>query len=257
MDELTLGLIGAGAVVVGGVVVYNAWQGAKVRRKMPRPMPDEAAESLARNEGDEEQPFIEPTRPVRRESAMGEGDGEAADTRVEPSFGGAPLSTVAPADTAVDIQAESTSVNGDFQELDSSSMSPVLAEDDEPVLPAATTISSAPPAIVDRRIDCVVPIRLLAPIPAEKLIPSAQKLRRAGAKPVHIEGKPEGGTTWELLKNGARYEELRAAAQLANRGGPLNELEFSEFVTGVQRFADGIDGSPEFPDMLETVGMAR
>lgn len=26
MDELTLGLIGAGAVVVGGVVVYNAWQ---------------------------------------------------------------------------------------------------------------------------------------------------------------------------------------------------------------------------------------
>jgi hypothetical protein len=74
MDELTLGLIGAGAVVVGGVVVYNAWQGAKVRRKMPRPMPDEAAESLARNDADEEHPFIEPTRPVRREPAMGEGD---------------------------------------------------------------------------------------------------------------------------------------------------------------------------------------
>ena len=254
MDELTLGLIGAGAVVVGGVVVYNAWQGAKVRRKMPRPMPDEAAESLARNDSDEEQPFIEPTRPVRREPALGEGD--VPDTRVEPSFGGGPLTTVAPADTPVDIQAESTSVNGDFQELESSPMSPLLA-DDEPILPAATTISSAPPAIVDRRIDCVVPIRLLAPIAGEKLIPSAQKLRRAGAKPVHIEGKPEGGTTWELLKNGARYEELRAAAQLANRGGPLNELEFSEFVTGVQRFADGIDGSPEFPDMLETVGMAR
>jgi hypothetical protein len=256
MDELTLGLIGAGAVVVGGVVVYNAWQGAKVRRKMPRPMPDEAAESLARNDTDEEQPFIEPTRPVRREPAMG-GEGDTPDTRAEPSFGGAPLSTVAPADTAVDLQAESTSVNGDFPEPDSSPVAPILADDDDPVLPAATTISSAPPAIVDRRIDCVVPIRLLAPIAGEKLIPSAQKLRRAGAKPVHIEGKPEGGTTWELLKNGARYEELRAAAQLANRGGPLNELEFSEFVTGVQRFADSIDGSPEFPDMLETVGMAR
>jgi hypothetical protein len=255
MDELTLGLIGAGAVVVGGVVVYNAWQGAKVRRKMPRPMPDETAESLARNDADEEQPFIEPTRPVRREPATGEGDAsDAPRARVEPSFGGTPMSTVAPADTAVDLQAESTSVNGDFQEPDPA---PILADDDEPVLPAATTISSAPPAIVDRRIDCVVPIRLLAPIAGEKLIPSAQKLRRAGAKPVHIEGKPEGGTTWELLKNGARYEELRAAAQLANRGGPLNELEFSEFVTGVQRFADGIDGSPEFPDMLETVGMAR
>ncbi|MGV7245997.1 cell division protein ZipA C-terminal FtsZ-binding domain-containing protein [Caballeronia sp. M23-90] len=256
MDELTLGLIGAGAVVVGGVVVYNAWQGAKVRRKMPRPMPEEAAESLARQDTEDEQPFIEPTRPVRREPAIGEGDrSDTPDSRVEPSFGGTgPLSTVAPADTAVDIQAESTSVNGDFEEPDSPS---IIADDDEPVLPAATTISSAPPAIVDRRIDCVVPIRLVAPIAGDKLIPSAQKLRRAGAKPVHIEGKPEGGTTWELLKNGARYEELRAAAQLANRGGPLNELEFSEFVTGVQRFADGIDGSPEFPDMLETVGMAR
>jgi hypothetical protein len=253
MDELTLGLIGAGAVVVGGVVVYNAWQGAKVRRKMPRPMPDEAAESLARQEGDEEHPFIEPTRPVRREPATG--DGDANDARVEPSFGG-PLPTVAPADTALDIQAETTSVNGDYMDADSA---PILADtaDDEPVLPAATTISSAPPNIVDRRIDCVVPIRLTGSIVGDKLIPHAQKLRRAGSKPVHIEGKPEGETTWELLKNGVRYEELRAAAQLANRGGAMNELEFSEFVTGVQRFADAIDGSPEFPDMLETVGMAR
>ncbi|WP_238812408.1 cell division protein ZipA C-terminal FtsZ-binding domain-containing protein, partial [Paraburkholderia sp. SG-MS1] len=126
----------------------------------------------------------------------------------------------------------------------------------EPILPAATTISSAPPAIVDRRIDCIVPIRLNGPVAGDKVIPLAQRLRRAGSKPVHIEGKPEGGA-WELLQNGARYEELRAAAQLANRSGALNELEFSEFVTGVQQFADALDASPEFPDMLETVAMAR
>jgi hypothetical protein len=127
----------------------------------------------------------------------------------------------------------------------------------EPVLPAATTISSAPPAIVDRRIDCIVPIRLGATLPGERVIPLAQRLRRAGSKPVHIEGKPEGGDGWELLQNGVRYEELRAAAQLANRNGPLNELEFSEFVAGVQQFADAVDGLPEFPDMTETVAMAR
>src|ERR1700710_391798 len=109
MDELTLGLIGAGAVVVGGVVVYNAWQGAKVRRKMPRPMPDEAAESLARHDVDEEHPFIEPTRPVRREPALDEAPVEDhGSARVEPSFGGSPLSSVAPADTAVDLQADDT-----------------------------------------------------------------------------------------------------------------------------------------------------
>ncbi|MFW2410922.1 cell division protein FtsZ, partial [Burkholderia pseudomallei] len=64
MDELTLGLIGAGAVVVGGVVVYNAWQGAKVRRRMPRPMPSEA-EAAARHEREDDAPFIEPVRPSK------------------------------------------------------------------------------------------------------------------------------------------------------------------------------------------------
>ncbi|HGO6123361.1 cell division protein ZipA C-terminal FtsZ-binding domain-containing protein [Burkholderia cepacia] len=271
MDELTLGLIGAGAVVVGGVVVYNAWQGAKVRRRMPRPMPEEAAEAMNRPERDEELPFIEPVRqPVRREPAAPAAAAAAAATsaevaRVEPTFGGA-----APADMPADLQAEATGVEPSAEPAEpvdavaGEDTVPAAAHDThaeaaepvEPVLPAATTISSAPPAIVDRRIDCIVPIRLNGLLPGDKILPAAQRLRRAGSKPVHIEGKPEGGQ-WELLQNGVRYEELRAAAQLANRSGALNELEFSEFVTGVQQFADAIDGAPEFPDMMETVAMAR
>lgn len=271
MDELTLGLIGAGAVVVGGVVVYNAWQGAKVRRRMPRPMPEEAAEAMNRPERDEELPFIEPVRqPVRREPAAPAAAAAAAAAsaevaRVEPTFGGA-----APADMPADLQAEATGVEPSAEPAEpvdavaGEDTVPAAAHDThaeaaepvEPVLPAATTISSAPPAIVDRRIDCIVPIRLNGLLPGDKILPAAQRLRRAGSKPVHIEGKPEGGQ-WELLQNGVRYEELRAAAQLANRSGALNELEFSEFVTGVQQFADAIDGAPEFPDMMETVAMAR
>ncbi|KVO37864.1 cell division protein FtsZ [Burkholderia stagnalis] len=256
MDELTLGLIGAGAVVVGGVVVYNAWQGAKVRRKMPRPMPQETADAMNRPERDDELPFIEPVRqPARREAAAPAPEaaaGAAASAeaaRVEPTFGGA-----APADMPADLQAEATSA--DLPAAEAVEETTGASEPAEPVLPAATTISAAPPAVVDRRIDCIVPIRLASPLPGDKVLPAAQRLRRAGSKPVHIEGKPEGGG-WELLQNGVRYEELRAAAQLANRGGPLNELEFSEFVTGVQQFADAIDGAPEFPDMMETVSMAR
>ncbi|MCA8245932.1 cell division protein FtsZ [Burkholderia multivorans] len=254
MDELTLGLIGAGAVVVGGVVVYNAWQGAKVRRRMPRPMPEETAEAIGRPERDDELPFIEPVRqPVRREPAAAApvaGGGAAAEAaRVEPTFGGV-SAAAAPADTPADASADAHEAPA------AQAATAESAERAEPVLPAATTISSAPPAVVDRRIDCIVPIRLGAPLPGDKLLPAAQRLRRAGSKPVHIEGKPEGGQ-WELLQNGVRYEELRAAAQLANRSGALNELEFSEFVTGVQQFADAIDGAPEFPDMMETVAMAR
>lgn len=199
---------------------------------------------------------------------------------MEPGF-----ATAAPLDTPADIQAETTTPNG-FPEDEAgegaeaapadgaSAAEPATEKTEkadyaaktdkadegeriEPVMPAATTISSAPPAVVDRRIDCIVPIRLGASVAGERVIPLAQRLRRAGSKPVHIEGKPEGGDGWELLQNGVRYEELRAAAQLANRNGPLNELEFSEFVTGVQQFADALDAAPEFPDMMETVAMAR
>jgi hypothetical protein len=227
-------------------------------------MPDEAADALARQESDDDQqPFIEPVRQSRPVSGGGDEQNDARDSRndsrVEPSFGASSAATivppVAPADTALDLQAEATSADGAAEEAAR------IEEDDDahgdPVMPAATTISSVPPAAVDRRIDCVVPIRLAAPIAGDRVIPLAQKLRRAGTKPVTIEGKSEADSGWEVPRSGVRYEELRAAAQLANRSGPLNELEFSEFVTGVQRLADAVDGAPDFPDMMETVGMAR
>lgn len=256
MDELTLGLIGAGAVVVGGVVVYNAWQGAKVRRRMPRPMPADSETGPARHDPDEDRPFIEPARGgaggARREPSIAEAAHEGEAARIEPSFGG----VSAPLDIPADIQAETTTPNG-FTAEPSTGEAAEAASDTQAVTPTATTISAAPPHIVDRRIDCVVPIRLSGPISGEKASPLSQRLRRAGSKPVYIEGKPEGASAWELLQNAERYEELRAAVQLANRSGALNELEFSEFVSGVQQFADAIDGAPEFPDMLETVSMAR
>ncbi len=146
-----------------------------------------------------------------------------------------------PPPTAVDLQAEATSANGEPRGANED------ADEAEPVLPPRPRFrrrrlrSSTGASTASCR------SALTAPVAGDKVIPLAQRLRRAGSKPVNIEGKLEGTSTWELLKNGARYEELRAAAQLANRSGALNELEFSEFVTGVQRFADAIDGAPEFP----------
>ena len=44
--------------------------------------------------------------------------------------------------------------------------------------------------------------------------------------------------------------------QLANRTGALNEIEFSEFVAKVQRFADALGATPDVPDMLQEVARA-
>lgn len=113
-------------------------------------------------------------------------------------------------------------------------------------------------SIIDRRIYCIVPLHLSVPIAAEKLMPLAQRLRRAGNKPIFIEGKPsDNSTNWQNLQPGGRYQALRIAVQLANRSGPLNELEFSEFITGAQTLADALDAELDCPDMAATVAIAR
>ena len=45
--------------------------------------------------------------------------------------------------------------------------------------------------------------------------------------------------------------------QLANRSGPLNEIEYSEFVQKVQAFADALGAAADFADMNDVVARAR
>jgi hypothetical protein len=59
------------------------------------------------------------------------------------------------------------------------------------------------------------------------------------------------------LTAGHRYTAFQAGVQLANRMGPLNNIEFSEFVVKTQAFADAVGGSAIFSDMLEEVARAR
>jgi hypothetical protein len=81
--------------------------------------------------------------------------------------------------------------------------------------------------------------------------------RRVGSKLFNLEGLNAESGLWEYPRGSQRYSAFQAGVQLANRMGPLNEIEFSEFVLKTQTFADAINGSPEFPDMLEEVARAR
>jgi hypothetical protein len=45
--------------------------------------------------------------------------------------------------------------------------------------------------------------------------------------------------------------------QLANRSGPLNDIEFSEFVMKTQDFCEAINGTPDLPAMRNEVNRAR
>ena len=110
---------------------------------------------------------------------------------------------------------------------------------------------------LDSLIDAIAPIQPEHVIPGEGALQVQPTTRRAGSKPFRIEGLNQKTRQWEPLQAGSRYTAFQAGVQLANRVGALNEIEFSEFVSKVQAFADAVSASVDLPDMLQEVARAR
>ncbi|MCU0967655.1 MAG: cell division protein FtsZ [Rubrivivax sp.] len=135
--------------------------------------------------------------------------------------------------------------------------------DPEPAPPAVVPAADARPAAprrtarIDALIDAVVPLALDTPVTGEMVLAHLPATRRAGSKPFAVEGLDTESGEWEAPAPGRRYGELQAGVQLANRGGALNEIEYSEFVQKIQAFAEAVGAMPDFPDMLEVAARAR
>ena len=128
------------------------------------------------------------------------------------------------------------------------------AADTAPLLPGAPRRAGAR---VDALIDAIASFAIEAPASGEMLLAHLPASRRAGSKPLLVEGLNAETGEWEALSLGQRYSELQAGVQLANRSGALNEIEYSEFVQKLQAFADAVNAVPDFPDMLDVVARAR
>ena len=111
--------------------------------------------------------------------------------------------------------------------------------------------------VLDALIDVISTIEVDSPVSGDAALAALPSTRRIGTKPFHVEGCSELTGEWEPLAPGRRYSAFQAGVQLANRIGPLNEIEFSEFVVKTQAFADAVGGTPGFSDMLEEVARAR
>jgi hypothetical protein len=110
---------------------------------------------------------------------------------------------------------------------------------------------------IDALIDALVPLALEAPITGDAALAHLPPSHRAGAKPFYIEGLDTETGEWDVLTPGRRYGELQAGVQLANRSGPLNQIEFSEFVQKIEAYAEAIGADADVPNMLEVVDRAR
>lgn len=144
----------------------------------------------------------------------------------------------------------------------------VQRERQEPALdgePREEPVLDAPPPLplperrpgLDALIDVLAPIAPESPVSGEAALAALPPTRRAGTKPFAVEGLNETTQQWEPPRPGQRYAAFQAGVQLANRVGALNEIEYSEFVMKAQAFADAVNGTPEFPEMLDEVARAR
>ncbi|MBL8340806.1 MAG: cell division protein FtsZ [Rubrivivax sp.] len=131
----------------------------------------------------------------------------------------------------------------------------------QPVTPAELATALRSPQRrelrLDALIDAIVPLALEHPIAGETALAHLPPTRRAGSKPFYVEGLEVRSGQWEPLTMGQRYAELQAGVQLVNRAGPLNEIEYSEFVHKIEAFAESVHARADAPDMLDAVARAR
>lgn len=112
------------------------------------------------------------------------------------------------------------------------------------------------PLPLDTFIDCVIPLVIELPLRGEKVSAVFQKLRLVGNKHVEVVGENDSGE-WEKVAVAGVYHALQVGVQLANRHGPLSELEYSELVTGLNQLCDDLDATPELPEMSEVMSLAK
>ncbi|NSX14181.1 cell division protein FtsZ [Cupriavidus taiwanensis] len=286
--DLQTALIVAGLVFVVLVFGYNQWQIRKARRPrelrpeddlppMREPVvgPGTAPETAARlHETAAEQP-------PRREPTLSQAPasvGAAVTDNNHVAAAAAAAASTADADEAVaeEVAIAAAASRAPSDEADAAiaaaaAPAPVPAPAPAPTptpapspapAPAPAPLAAVPdgqpaPAVVDPLIDCIVPLHLERKASGDRILPLTGRLRRAGTKTVHIEGLRAEANAWEPVTAGHQYEDLQVGVQLANRGGPLNALEFSEFITAVESLAESLDASADLPDMGETVANAR
>jgi FtsZ-interacting cell division protein ZipA len=228
MTDLQLSLVAAGIAFIVVIVIYNVWREYRARKSV-----DQAFS------GDQDDILMNPRN-----------QNEVKSQRQEPQFG---------SDDAHPFAHSETRHNApDFEEHDSVS----VLENEHSVIDASVdtndnlTHLEEKELSVDELIDCVIALEFEAPMRGEKLLTEISDLRYIGKKPVHFIGLNHAGERDEIAHGGA-YTTLFAGIQMVSRSGPLNELEYSEFVGKLRIIADRLNAHSDIPDMNHVMENAR
>jgi hypothetical protein len=112
-------------------------------------------------------------------------------------------------------------------------------------------------AALDERVQSIARVEFPHAVAGLAILQCLPGSLRAGSKPIEVRGLLADPPAWYLVEAPRQYRAFAAGVLLANRHGPLNDIEYSEFVALVQRVADTLGGDAEFADMRDVVAQAR
>jgi FtsZ-interacting cell division protein ZipA len=229
ISTLQLALIVAGVLLVVGVIIYNAWQERRVKRRI----------AAAFN------PPVEETERSRRiEPTLGNGVPASA-TPVEATSTVRPPSELPASPFAIPMDDVTV---GPSDDLDA------VPEDETPV--AVTPVATRVGAYPDPDIECVIGLSPLEPVGAALL---SSGLNARIGKRVRWFGRAQAGGSWQLVTADSpeRFVELCACLLLADRNGALSHAQVHTFLRVVGELGAAVGANVDAPDGADEAARAQ
>ena len=233
MTELQMGLIGLGAAAVVGVLGYNQWQARQHRKLAERMLKSEHNDVLL---GGSEAPRRQAVTEERSEPAFVE--------RREPALEGPTIiADSAPAEEPV---AEPGPVSEPVA-APQTPPPPQAVQEEVPEAPAG----DIPVSLLDPRLEFIVTLELVEPVAGIQIWQSQRENLLRVSKPVYIVGFNDRSREWELVSPDSSfgYRRLRIGLQLADRRGPLSEIDLAVFSASMKELADELLAVADMPSV--------
>jgi FtsZ-interacting cell division protein ZipA len=243
LSSLQLGLIIAGVLLVAGVIVYNAWQERRIRRRITSAFrkPDAAVSppdaSLR----------VEPTMRTMAGNPEDQGDTLARG----PGANG---------DGAHSRTADTASAEDSTWSTPMDVVAHAPDADDLPAAPAVTTYAAPPSDAAgpqpDLDIECMAILQPAKPLGAGAL---AAGLHARMGKRLRWFGRSAPGSPWVLLHSATQGEfvELAACLLLADRNGAASHAQLDTFVRVMSDLAPMLPAALSVPDVAAETDRAE
>ena len=234
MTELQMGLIGLGAAAVVGVLGYNKWQEYR-QRKLAEAM-------LKRGHDDVLLGAANAASGVRGEREVRAAAPVATPERREPV-----LANMPPAGDSSEPVSRDGGAGGDVAAGRPETAATVATQDeaDVPELP----VGLVPGSLLDPRLEFIVAMELVDPVPASQIIDSQYRTLQRVAKPIHWVHFNERNREWERIVPDSEMpvRRLRVGLQLVDRMGPVSEADVVTFTGAMHQLADELLAVADMP----------